>query len=266
MVDLFYADETAVRPEQGDFFLYGGVIVPSEKARDLDLALREINYTLEPNMLPLKWNIDGLTTKERVAQFKGCEEYLRAAGKYGARVNFVVIAHAILRADYKRGWQIEHVIGALHDSLRADRHSKRVAVVLIDTYGAKEEAESLRTLAVRCFSKGTWNGRYTVDRIIGIHEAYSGSSHFSGLTDIAMNALRLVVSEKQNQPRAEKWAKLLRPICELTDIRGKKYVRLGAVEPATVELARYHPLYKEMLERTAKLGIPLYHRLLLDER
>ena len=35
--------------------------------------------------------------------------------------------------------------------------------------------------------EGDWKGSFTVDRIVGIHEAYSGSSHFSGLTDIAMN-------------------------------------------------------------------------------
>ncbi len=266
MVDLFYADETAVRPEQGDFFLYGGVIVPSEKARDLDLALREINFGLDERILPLKWNVEGLTPEERKVQFKGCEDYLRAAGEHGARVNFVVISHAILNASFKRGWAIEQVINALHNSLRGDRHSKRVALVLIDTYGSKEEAESLRTLAVRCFMKGTWKGSFTVDRIVGIHEAYSGSSHFSGLTDIAMNALRLVVNEKQNQQRAEKWAKLIRPMCELTEIHGKEYVRLGSVEPPKVEWPGYHPLYRDMLERTAKLGIPLYHRLLIDEQ
>jgi hypothetical protein len=54
-------------------------------------------------LLLLKWNIEGLAPEERTVQFKGCEDYLRAAGEHGARVNFVVISHAILNSSYKRG-------------------------------------------------------------------------------------------------------------------------------------------------------------------
>jgi hypothetical protein len=46
---------------------------------------------------------------------------------------------------------------------------------------------------------------------------------------------------------------------------GYKYVGMGSIEPPTVTAEKYHPLYRDMLSRTAKLGIPLYHELVRED-
>ena len=189
-MQLLYADEVNVERDSTDFFIYGGVIIPDDKAAELSSRVDAIRISCgyRPEDL-LKFN-----TRERAAHITADKHkeakklVMEAAANCGVKLLTSFISHKIASSPAEaRRREINMVCYHFNCHLRrTDEHG----LVLIDTF----QDQQLTKILQEKFSIGLrgmpYTKAYRLDRILGFHLSSIGSSNFCSVVDIAMGALR----------------------------------------------------------------------------
>ncbi|RQY10728.1 DUF3800 domain-containing protein [Burkholderia stagnalis] len=190
---LLYCDETNFKKVPGDFFVYGGVAIDTEKAEDLSNELMGIRRRFGvPSDFLVKFNPgpDGMS-HDSFIKFK--QAIIGAAVKFDVKLLVNLLLHDIATSsdDARR-----HGINTLCYHFDCFLHRPKVAgLVLIDRFTDKQLDDQLREkLAVGLTGKLPYSSTMQIKFIIGYHIAAIGQSHFCSLVDVVIGSLRFAIN------------------------------------------------------------------------
>lgn len=188
---LLYADETNLDPRGHEFFVYGGIVIPCETAKELhnDFEALRIKFKITPETI-LKFNPrpNHLTHEEFIAVKSAVFEIA-----VKAKCTFLITLsyHKILKSveEARRG-EINRI--AFHFNSLLNRRNDS-GLMLIDRFSDKQLDQHLREK----FSVGLTGMPYSdtlrLKRLLGIHYSAIGQSHFTSLIDILIGSVRFAV-------------------------------------------------------------------------
>lgn len=186
-----FADETNLEPAQGDFFIYGGLIMTPEQMTAADAAIADIRsaYGLKPDE-QLKFQTKGRPSRYSPKQWNEAKaEVIQAAGKIGVQMLVYVILHAIAKGkkpDERIGLALNATITRFNNGFLKDHDD--VGVVCVDRLKESFGFKYLRQL----FQQGNDFGQ--LNRVIHYSMSCDGASHISSMVDIALGGFRYCVN------------------------------------------------------------------------
>lgn len=189
---LLYADETNLEPARCEFFVYGALAIPTDRAFELHSAITELraqqgvppDFVFKFNPGPAHFG-----HKEFIALKQGAIE---AAVAHGCVLFTDIILHRIATSsDIARRRAINRVL--YHFDCYMNR-LKQHGLVLIDRFSDPEIDAQLRERFAIGLTGMPHSHRLPLKRIVGIHYAAIGQSHFSSLIDVVLGALRFAVN------------------------------------------------------------------------
>jgi hypothetical protein len=255
---LFYCDETNLNPNQSEFFVYGGIAIPADKARDLHDKMEEIRNNANFG-------------KNDIFKFNPCpdcvdyplfvnakEATMRVASECGCILIVSIILHKIGKDTGKaRRNEINRVVYHFHCLLN---RLKTHGLVLIDRFSDKQIDEHLRNK----FSVGITGLPYSTEmrlkNIIGFHYSAIGQSHFPSIIDIVLGSLRFAVNvHSKRQSEKINTAKLILKLIEplfYRDPLNKKIDQISLnFSPNVIKVAEYQKKYEDLKGFFAECGI-----------
>jgi len=255
---IFYCDETNLDPEQSDFFVYGGIAISSDKAKELHSRIEDIRGEAkfkETDIFKFNPCPNGVLRKDFV---KAKENIIRAAVECGRVLIVSIILHKIGHdIDETRRNEINRV--TYHFDCYLNR-PKTYGLVLIDRFSDKQIDEHLRNK----FSIGITGLPFTpkkrLENIIGFHYSAIGQSHFSSLIDIIIGSLRFSVNA-HSKGKVDKMgtAKLLLRLIEPLFYRDEYNKRVHQISlnfsPNVIRVAKYKEQYDSLKKFFEASGI-----------
>lgn len=191
---LLYTDETNLDPSQGDFFVYGGIAIPGEKAGALTERIEAIRAEAKiPPAFVLKFNPSPDHLKH--PEFLECKRAIIAAAcESGCVFLSSIFLHAIAErtgVDTARRFEINRI--GFHFNSFLNRVND-TGLVLVDRFSDSQIDAHLREK----FSIGLTGMPYSktirLNKILGFHYSAIGQSHFPSLIDILMGSLRFAIN------------------------------------------------------------------------
>ncbi|MGW6896276.1 hypothetical protein [Streptomyces sp. NBC_00624] len=213
-----FADETNVTPEQGTFFIYGGLVATSDQIVKCHNAIQEIRSDFgfidtdqfkfhtrsRPKQIPLvRWN-----------EAKG--EALKAGHRAGVKMLAYVVHHGIAKGADANG-TVQFALNTLisHFDLRyLSQCDDGYGAVCIDRI---DEEFGYRHLRDR-FQKPLLlpDGReVALERVVHYSMTCDGASHMSSLVDLAVGGFRYCVNSAMGAGKEEVAEKIMRPIADM---------------------------------------------------
>jgi len=255
-VHWLVTDETNRTPAEGDFFIYGGLVLSSDQVAQLHKEIEAIRtrHGFEPTD-DFKFNSRSRPSQVSAAEaLEAKSEALAAAKNAGARMIAYVIHHGIAAGagdkDMVR-YAINSVISAYHRLLTMENE---VGIVLIDRMDEKYAYQHLKQL----FQQGLLlNSGSTVGlsgRIIQYGMSSNNTSHISSLVDIALGAFRYCVNTaggRGNDAVAQRMFPTLAELMWGQDANGVKRVGgMGYIaRPMEIRAPSYKAQYDGLAER-----------------
>lgn len=257
---LIYCDESNLEKRNGDFLIYGGLMIEGEKAKELSGAVDKIrsiagvprNHRLKFNPGPVSFdNKKFITLKQNL---------IEAAIAHGAKLIVYVILHNIaIDSDTARRNGINAV--CFHFDCMLHRH-KSHGLVLIDRFNDKGNLidDHLRDK----FSIGLKGMPYSTEmplsNILGFHYSAIGQSHFPSLIDIILGSLRFSLNahtqdKKENIESACAILKLIEPLF-IRDKDGRHVLEISfQFSPKIIKIDAYREVYVKLKQFLALSGI-----------
>lgn len=212
---LFYTDETNLDPNVADFFVYGGLTIPAERARDLSYAIDELRaaHGLPPEAI-LKFNPapGGLSHD----QFKALKQsVVEAAIHFGCQFITTLTLHRIAKhPDEARRFAINSTVHHYDSFLY---RMKSHGMVLIDRFTDAQLDEQLRDRFAVGLRDMPFSKTMRLKNIVGFHYAAIGQAHFGSLIDIVLGSFRFSINaftknDAGRRPSADAILKLLSPL------------------------------------------------------
>lgn len=262
---LLYADETNLDPAEGDFFVYGGLVVPGDKAKDLSDSVEKwrMKFNL-PNSEKLKFKPPpkGLSHGKHIELKQGL---LQEAVNHGCILLSSVTLHQIARSpDIARRYAINSI--AFHFDQVLHRE-KSHGLVLIDRFSDSQIDAQLRDR----FALGVVNMPYSsairLNRILGFHYSSIGQSHFPSLIDIALGSLRFAVNaftknDQSRLPTGKKIMELLSPLFWRPGSTGRVSNLSLHFSPKIVGVRSYREKYKKLRDFFTECGVEADQQIL----
>jgi hypothetical protein len=190
---LLYCDESNLNEVDFDFFVYGGIVIDGVRAASLSSNIEQIrlNAGVSPTFV-LKFNPGPPNLNhQQFAQLKS--GIIQAAVDHGCIFLTSLILHNIATSpEAARLREINRVALHFNYHLRSiDEHG----LVLIDQFNDTQANHHLREK----FLVGVTGMPYPpftmrLDRILGLHYAAIGQSHFGSLIDIVIGAFRFAIN------------------------------------------------------------------------
>lgn len=191
-------------PDEGDFFVYGGIAVPDATAAQLSEKIEKIrtDARITPEFL-LKFNPGPSHLTH--PQFIECKKAVIQAACETQCVFFVTIfLHAIAAktgAELARRNEINRV--AFHfNSFLGMKEDK--GIVLVDRFSDKQIDAHLREKFAVGLVGMPYSKTLRLKNILGFHYSAVGQSHFASLIDILMGCLRFSVNSYMSTDDARK--------------------------------------------------------------
>ncbi len=214
---VLYCDESNMSERQGDFLIYGGLAIASDRILALSQAIDEIRARAGvPRDFRLKFNPgpDSLSHQEFLRLKQAMVE---AATTHGAKLIVYVILHDIATSpDEARRNGINAV--CFHFDCLLNRWNGP-GLVLIDRFN--DQGNQIEAHLTEKFSVGVRGMPYAheirLTKIVGFHYSSVGQSHLPSIVDIVLGSLRFAINahtrnvEKQLQT-ARKLLGLLEPL------------------------------------------------------
>ena len=254
---LLFTDETNFDPSTSDFFVYGGLIIPGERALALSDEIDQIRtkYSYGP-LDPLKFTAHGRPshiTNETHVEVK--RDILEAAARYEVKLLVSVILHSIATSpEDARLKELNRV--CFHFNCYLTR-KKDCGIVLIDNFRGPKLLDFLREKFGVGLTRMPYSRTLRLKKIVGFHLSHIGSSHFCSLTDIALGALRYAINAREDLTKGATAAALLNqlsPLC-LRDARGKVEELSFFFSPKIVRVPTYLKIYKELHSFLTRFGL-----------
>jgi hypothetical protein len=255
---LLYADEVNVSPNDSEFFVYGGISIPGNRAGQLsdDIEVLRVKFGYRPKDI-LKFN-----TRERPRHIKSevHAEIKREIMKVIAHCEVKLFASFILHNIAKKGPEEArrqeinricfHFNGFLH---RVGGHG----LVLVDTFNDGQRDTILREK----FSIGLKDLPYSptlrLNRILGFHLASIGTSNFCSAIDIALGSLRFAINCRMDANKYEIAMTLLKqiePLCLRTDFGQVDELSLF-FSPKIIKVPPFQETYRALQQMLTEAGM-----------
>jgi len=266
---LLYSDETNLDPNENIFFIYGGIIVESEKAKNLSDEINELRIAKNiPNDFLLKFN-PGPESLNHEDFIELKQNIIQKAVEHECLVLVSIIHHEIATSpEEARRKEINRI--AYHFNCILSRFRSH-GLMLIDRFSDRQIDAHLRDK----FSTGVRGLPYTdplrLDRIIGYHYSAIGQSHFGSLVDIVICSLRFAVNafsrnEENNLDTASRLLGLLGPLFYRSDVGRNQISELSLFfSPKIIRVQSYRERYAELKAFLASNGIEA-EQVITDQR
>jgi len=255
---LFYTDESNLDPAAGEFFVYGGIAVPTDAASQLSEALEKARSQAPlPAQALLKFGPK--PTELDWEAFNALKQaYLDSAASVGCVFIVSTLLHKIAPSpDVARRFEINRAL-YYFDCLMHRRSD--FGLVLVDRFSDSQIDAQLRER----FSIGVtglpYTDPYRLTRVLGFHYSCIGQSHFSSLIDIAIGSFRYAVNAfSQGGPTrlatARSLLALLSPLF-LRNINGEVSTISLHFSPDTVRVPAYRARYDALKAFLSDAGLP----------
>lgn len=191
---LLYTDETNLDPSQGDFFVYGGIAIPGDKAGELSERIEAIRTAAKiPPEFVLKFNPSPEHLKH--PEFLECKRaIIQAACEAQCVFLSSIFLHAIAEntgVDQARRFEINRVGFHFNSFLN---FKKDKGIVLVDRFSDNQIDGHLREKFSIGLTGMPYSARMRLGNILGFHYSAIGQSHFTSLIDILMGSLRFAIN------------------------------------------------------------------------
>lgn len=256
---LLYSDETNLDPADNIFFIYGGIVVNSDRAKNLSDEIQELREDKNiPNDFLLKFN-PGPENMSHEDFIDIKQDIIQNAVKNKCLVLVSIIHHKIATSpDEARRKEINRI--AYHFNCLLNRFNSH-GLMLIDRFSDRQIDAHLRDK----FSAGVRGLPYTdplrLDRIIGYHYSAIGQSHFGSLVDIIICSLRFAVNafsrdEEHNLETASRMLGLLAPLFYRSEERQNQISEISLFfSPKIIRVQAYRERYEQLRAFLASNGI-----------
>lgn len=254
---LLYTDETNVDPKTSDFFSYAGVAIPGDQAGALSAridAVRAANGYGPDDIL--KFN-----TVERPAHItpdahrEAKRQLLIEAANHGVTLFCSFILHRVATSpEDARLNEINRI--CLHFNYYL-RRVNDYGLVLIDTFQDTGLFKFLR----QKFSTGLkglpYSASYRLDRLLGLHVASIGSSHFCSTVDVVLGSLRFVINNRNDPAKQDVCRTLLAQLAPLAirDAAGTVEEISIFFSPIGIRVPAYLQQYRDLHAYLAANGL-----------
>lgn len=254
---LLYTDETNVDPATSDFFAYAGVAIPGDQAGRLSSridAVRAANGYRADDLL--KFN-----TRERPAhvtaqQHRDAKEQLLAeAANHGVKFFCSFILHRVATSpEDARLNEINRI--CLHFNYFLKRTQDH-GLVLIDTFPNTGLFAILKKKFLIGLKGLPYSPSYRLDRLLGLHVASIGSSHFCSVVDVVPGSLRYAINCQNDASRQNVCQILLEQLAPLAvrSAAGKVEEISFFFSPKTIRVQAYLTEYLALHAYLAANGL-----------
>lgn len=188
---LLYADETSLEATRHEFFLYGGVAIPCDKALELHPAIETLRSECGiPEDFHIKFN-PGPQHLNHSAFIGLKKRLMELAANAGCTLLTTISHHKILTSveEARRG-EINRI--AFHFNSLLNRLDDCV-LVLIDRFTDKQSDAHVREKFLIGLTGMPYSKKMRLERILGFHYSAIGQSHFSSLIDALIGSMRFVI-------------------------------------------------------------------------
>jgi hypothetical protein len=254
---LLYCDETNLEQRSGDFFVYAGVSIDGDGARELSLKIDKIRADAKvPVDYRLKFNPGpaGFSNQQFIDLKKAV---IAAAVEAKALLLVSVILHDIAQnSEVARRLAINTL--CYHFDCILNRKA-RAGLVLIDRFTDKQIDLHL----VEKFSIGVTGLPHTpqlrLSNIVGFHYSAMGQSHFCSLIDVVIGSLRFAINaftrgDQANIESAKRILEGLQPLFFRENEKASISDLSFSFSPKTVLSARYREQYLALKNFLAENG------------
>jgi hypothetical protein len=255
---LLYTDETNLDARSSEFFVYGGIAIPSENAKSLSDALVKIREAakIKPEFL-LKSN-HRPEHLDAQAFIKIKNDFVDAAANAKCVFLTSIILHKIaINPDEARRNEINRIL--FHFDCFLIR-PKTEGVVLIDRFSDKQIDTLVRERTAVGVIDMPYSKSLELKRILGIHYSAIGQSHFCSLIDILLGMYRYAIDAALNggekgQEVAKSIIKRMQPLffCERED--GKISEFSINFSPKIIKGSKYRVRYQELKNFFIECGV-----------
>jgi len=189
---LLYCDETNLDPVDHTFFVYGGIIIPCDNAKELHDEIEDIrNQSSIPQDFSLKFNPRPSNLSHQ--DFIGVkEEVINATVRHKCIFIASIILHQIATTpDDARRNEINRVLYNFNSLLN---RQGSYGLCLVNRFSDAQIDSHLRekfSIGVRGLP---YAGDMRLERIIGFHYSAIGQSHFSSIIDIVLGSFRYSIN------------------------------------------------------------------------
>jgi hypothetical protein len=255
---LLYADEVNVRPDDSEFFVYGGISIPGSRAGQLSDDIEELRakFGYRPKDI-LKFN-----TRERPRHIESevhteiKREIMKVIAHCEAKLFASFILHNIAKKGSEEARRQEinricfHFNGFLH---RVGGHG----LVLLDTFNDGQRDIILREKFSIGLKSLPYSPTLRLDRILGFHLASIGTSNFCSAIDIALGSLRFAINCRTDANKHEIAMTLLRqiePLCLRTDSGQIDELSLF-FSPKIIKIPTFRDTYRALQQMLTEAGM-----------
>lgn len=258
---LIYCDETNIEENSGDFLIYGGLMVSSDQALSLSVAMDDLRSRLGvPSDYWLKFN-PGPEGFSHVQFIDLKQQALELAIAHGARLLVYVILHDVSSGpDIARRNGINTLCYHFHCVLN---RLGGPGLVLIDRFndeGNKIDAHLREKFSIGIEGLPRRSGPTRLENIVGFHYSAIGQSHLPSLVDVAVGSLRFAINahtrnQQQNLASAGTILRILEPMF-WRENNGEPIPDIGfTFSPMTVRAPKYHAKYMALKDFLAASGV-----------
>lgn len=205
---LFYADESGLNSNEGDFQVYGGVVIPPDSAMQLHEAIKSIRgrqqvaTTARLKFAPAPAGLshaDFVVLKQSV---------ITAAVETGVKLIAVLTPRAICPGNPDKIREFGVNTAVYHFNCMLHHLKAPAGTMIIDRFNSKGIDEVTRSkISVGLTGNLPFSKSLKLDRITGIHYGTIGQSHFCSLVDIVVGSLRFAINGFAKSASASQSAK-----------------------------------------------------------
>jgi hypothetical protein len=254
---LLYCDESNLEERSSDFFVYGGLIIPPETAKQLSnrIGLIRTNAGVARDFI-LKFNPGpaGMSHTDFVALK---QQVLQCAVDHGCKFITSLILHDIATSpDDARRNEINRICYHFNCYLNPIHAT---GLVLIDRFSDSQIDAHL----CEKFSTGLTGMPYgdtlALQHIVGFHYSAIGQSHYGSVVDIVLGSFRFAVNAftRNDQSKAGTsihLLQLLRPLFD-TQANGEILETSLFLSPKVIRVERYRNQYEALKRYFADNGL-----------
>ncbi|WP_168707822.1 DUF3800 domain-containing protein [Sphingopyxis sp. PAMC25046] len=251
-MQLLYCDESNLEDRPGDFLIYAGVMIPTDRAKQLSDAIGTLRRTagIDPSSLVKFAPAAAPLDHAGYRAFK--QAIIEAAIEHGCKLLAYAVLHDLSQGpDVARRWGINTICWHFQCALR---RLEQPGLVLIDRFNDAGNLidDHLREKMSIGVDLPHRNGTTPLDRVIGFHYAAIGQAHFTSLSDILIGSLRWAINVHcRGQDLRDNALALLEILSPMfwRDQESESIPDIGfCFSPFKIKSARFHAQYISLQE------------------
>jgi hypothetical protein len=256
-----FTDETNLTKKDGDFFIYGGLVMTADQMQALNAEVVGIRQKYgHTDGDQFKFQTASRPKQVSIADFAAAKaEALASLEKHGALVIMYVVLHELARnqtVETMTEWALNSLIA--HFDMRFLSERGDVGAVCIDRLDPKFGYGYMKDK----FANGVSlpDGRTPkLNRVIHYSMSCDGASHISSLTDIALGSMRYAVNYATGQGKEEVARQIMVPLARAMWAKQEGNTRrIGGYgflkHPKEVKSPRFEAEYKDLIDKLGELG------------